>query len=571
MDLASPRPGGKPVTHPSRMKFSHLVFPLLLAAASASAQETIRQPTEARFWLKVPAGQPPLGEVSVIGGDVTDSVWDKDPEAAKRQKDVRFPIRWWAWENVTVTFTPTYDGPLDLILTGLWVQEKPGSIFREETLWDEISATGTDLKNGGFELQSGPIPENWTSPWGGYPEATAWPLTPTAALAGVKIGASWHNRPLQQTLQVKSGQKVTLKLSAKSATPPGFIVPKRLGQNTAAHAAAAGIKRGINIGNTWEAPPPYSWGIRYTPADIDQIAAEGFDHIRVPIGWHFFFRQGPNGPEIDPAMLADLEPVLKRALEKKLKVLIDWHHFYDLDKDPAGNRQRFVDGWKTIANHFKSWPPELYFELLNEPHDKLTTELLNPIQADAIAEIRKTNPERIIFLSPGDWGKVEELGKLILPDDERLVVTVHCYEPFIFTHQNSSWTHLKALKNVVYPGPPATPLVLPDSLKSDPHLSATIAQYNTATGLQNPSSAAKLIELLDTAKRWSVEFGRPIHLGEFGAINMAEPESRARYVRDARIAAESRGIPWTMWEWKANFSYWDSKNNVPLLRSALFD
>jgi len=554
------------------MKLTSLLSALFLTTTPfLSAQETIRLAGEARFWLKSPAGQPPITQITTSNGQVTDSTWDKDPEAAKRQKDIRFPIRWWNWQDVTVTFTPTYDGTIDLILNGMWAQEKPGSLYREETLWDKITATGTTVRNGGFEERSGAAPDGWTSSSGNYPEATAWPLASAEALEGARTGASWHNRPLQQTLVVKAGETVTLTLHARSATGPDFIAPKRYGKDTPAHQAAAKLKRGINFGNHWEAKPP-GWGVTYTVTDVDQAAAEGFDHIRIPVGWHFYLKPTPEGrTQIAPETLAEIEPVIRRALEKNMHVLLDWHHFYDLDKDPAGNRERFVAGWTLIAEHFKSYPDGLFFELLNEPHDKLTTEILNPIQADAIAAIRKSNPKRTLVVSPGDWGKVGEFDKLLLPDDDNIIVTFHCYEPFFFTHQNSAWTHLGPLKGIVYPGPPTTPVAVPEKLKDNASLVATIHEYNTIQGPKNPSSTIKMTRELDTAKRWSDFFGRPVHLGEFGAIDAADPESRTRYVRDVKNAAEARGIPWTMWDWKAKFAYWDPKANKPLLRGAIFE
>ena len=82
-----------------------------------------------------------------------------------------------------------------------------------------------------------------------------------------------------------------------------------------------------------------------------------------------------------------------------------------------------------------------------------------PIHAEAIAAIRKIDPQRIILVSPGNWGDIRELDKLRLPDDDdRIIVTVHCYEPFHFTHQGAGWVQLQQLRGIVYPGPPATPL-----------------------------------------------------------------------------------------------------------------
>ncbi len=545
---------------------------LLALTVSLSAREPVRQTTEARLWLKVPAGQTPPRDIQVSTGSATPAPWEKDSAIRERHIDVIFPILWWDWRGISISFTPAEDGTVDLILNGPWEQEKPGAVFRKEVLWDVITAVGTQVENGGFESHSGGKPDSWTPLYGHYLAADAWPLARAGALQGNAVAASYQSRPLAQTLKLTAGRQVTLKLHAKAATLPGFVPPKRLGQDTPAHRAAAGIKRGVNLGNCWDAPPPYTWGIRYTAADIDRIAAEGFDHIRVPVAWAFHLKQGANGPEIDPALLADLEPVLRRALDKKMHVLLDWHHFNDLTDDPAANRARFVAGWETIARHFQSWPPGLFLELLNEPRDALTTEAANPIHAETIAAIRRIDPQRILFVSPGKWGDPRELGKLRLPDgDDRLIVTVHCYEPFHFTHQGAGWVNLGGLRGITYPGPPAVPFVLPDSLKDNPGVRSFVEGYNTLPGDRNPCSARAVRELLDLAREWSAHFGRPVHLGEFGSHDAGEPASRARYARDVRILAEARKIPWTLWDWKAGFAYWDSRKNQPLFRASLFD
>lgn len=547
---------------------------LLLAALTVplSAQGTPRQTSEARLWLQVPAGQAPLKDVTVSAGSATPAPWENDPAVRERLHDVIFPVRWWDWRSMTLTFTPETDGTVDLVLNGPWEQEKPGSSFRKEVLWDSISAEGTPLSNGGFEEGNGPLPDGWKLWYGEYPAADTWPLDKAVPMEGKRCAAAWQNRPLLQTLQLKAGQKVTVKLHAKAATLPGFVEPKRLGKNTAAHEAVKGITRGVNLGNCWEAPPPYSWGIHYKAEDIDRIADEGFDHIRVPVAWHLNLIDSPEGPRFHPDLIKDLEPVLRRALERKLHILLDWHHFHDLTDNPAANRARFVTVWETVARHFKSWPPELYLELLNEPRDALTTEVANPIYADAITAIRKIDPQRIILVSPGKWGDIRELDHLRLPDaDDRLIVTVHCYEPFMFTHQDANWVNLKGLSGITYPGPPATPLAVPEAFRENAGVRSFIENYNTLPADRNPCSPNAVRELLDLAREWSDTFGRPVHLGEFGSHRAADPESRVRYARDVRKLAEARGIPWALWDWKAAFGYWDSKDNKPLLKAALFD
>jgi endoglucanase len=549
----------------------HILFLACPVITMASAQTPAEQASEARLWLKVPAGNPPITPVSVEHGSALQAPWENNPEIRSRQTDIHFPIQWWRWTGQTIRFTPKTDGQVELWLMGPWAQEKNGSPPRKEVLWDSITAVGADLTNGGFEEIADGRPLGWQSPWAAYPAETEWPLAQAAAMDGKRAAAAWIQRPLVQTLQLRAGHPVTIHLHAKAATPPDFITPKRLGQNSRAHQAIKGLRRGVNLGNAWEAKPG-TWGLKFTSGDIDHIADEGFDHIRVPVAWHFHSLEANGSISLDPAFLAELEPVLRRAIDRKLHIILNWHHFHDFTRNPGQNLQRFNATWQSIASHFKNWPPALCFELLNEPCDALTTTALGPIYQKTIRLIRETNPQRILFVSPAHWGIISELDGLRLPDDDdHIIVTVHCYEPFHFTHQGAGWVGLDTLRGVRYPGPPESPLPLPDSLRDHQGVMAFLESYNHQPASQNPCSPATIRRLLDTAHQWSHHFGRPVHLGEFGAHQTADLESRARYLRDVRTLAEQRGIPWTLWEWKAGFGYWDTSTQQPIFRKSLIE
>ena len=545
--------------------FLRLFFPLLSATALVAEEFVPHVPAEARLFLRVPEGEPPLRDVGVSLGEASPGIHEPTPERRERLTDIRFPIHWWRWREFTVHFTPAHDGSVELDLNGPWGEAGQGVLQQQEVLWDAFSATGAELSNGSFEETRDGRPAGWESPWRPYPAPGAWPLAGNKPLDGASYAASWHGRPLIRSIPVKAGVPVALKLHARAATAPGFKEPARLPQDTPAHRACARMKRGVNLGNHWEAPPG-GWGIRYDTGDIDRIAAEGFDHIRVPVAWHYHLQDG----RIKPQLLAELEPVLRHALEKNLLVIINWHHFEDLCKEPEKHRATFISGWAEIARHFKDWPEELYIELINEPNGALDHEMLTSIHAGAIAAIRKTNPRRILLADPPQWAAIRGLDRFFLPDgDDRIIATVHSYEPFQFTHQQAAWVQLADLRGITYPGPPPKPVPLPESLRENTGLASWLEAYNTRQGTGNPCSAATFELLLDDAAAWSRHFGRPVHIGEFGAYRKADPQSRNRYIRDFRMAAEKRKMPWTLWDWKAGFAYWDSETSKPLLREAL--
>jgi endoglucanase len=342
-------------------------------------------------------------------------------------------------------------------------------------------------------------------------------------------------------------------------------------ENTPAHRALQSFRRGVNFGNYLEAPRGQDWGMRYDERDLDNVKKEGFDHVRLPIGWHQYAEAAPEF-KLEPEIFAKVDFLVTNALARGLHMIINIHHFDDFTSDPAGNTNKFYALWGQIAEHYAAQPNQLAFELLNEPKDKATTEVLNPIYAHVVSVIRQSNPSRTIFLGPSKWNSLDEVPKLKLPDDQNLIVTVHSYEPFYFTHQGASWAGAStATMGLKYPGPPATPLQpAAKAVKANPSLAKWFENYNRLPTPENPCGPKAFIPRMEKVAAWAKEHNRPIHLGEFGAYEKADRESRARYYRDMRRAAEDRGFGWAIWDWKAGFKYWSGDGPVSGMHDALF-
>ena len=358
-------------------------------------------------------------------------------------------------------------------------------------------------------------------------------------------------------------------LAAMPSNPPEL--KPIASHDTPAWRAAKNFQHGVNLGNWLEAPPGEDWGVSIAQEDFQRIKAEGFDHVRIPMGWHHYVGPAPDFI-ISPQFFARADWAVTNALDNGLAVMLNIHHFHELDADPVGTTPEFLAIWRQIAGHYAAFPPKLAFELDNEPHDKATTALMNPIYAQAIRKIRASNPSRTIFAEPGHWGSIDELKNLVLPPDDNIIVSIHCYEPFYFTHQGATWVGPDVKQTgVIFPGPPKVPLVPDPNLHLKPHVLKWFQGYNSLPAETNPSGPAAFRDKLRFCREWSEYYGRPVHLGEFGANEKVDVPSRVNFYRAMRQEAEADGLGWCIWDWSAGFHYWDVKRNrpVPGLHDAL--
>lgn len=343
-------------------------------------------------------------------------------------------------------------------------------------------------------------------------------------------------------------------------------------KDSPAWQAARKFMRGVNIANCLEVPPGEHWFVPHSVLDLQEIRTQGFDHVRLPVGWHNYTGPAPDY-KLSNEIFAKVDALVTNATALGLNIIINIHNFNEFMKDPTANTDRFYAIWRQVAAHYAKAQDGVVFELLNEPHDAATTAVMNPIDAETIRIIRQTNPHRAIFIEPGNWGSPNELANLELPKDDNIIVSVHCYDPMFFTHQGASWAGpaFKAT-GIHFPGPPMTPFEPDPDLDLPKWILNTFRQYNTEPTENNPSSPKAFLPKIEKAKAWSEEHGIPIHFGEFGAFTKADQPSRARFYAAMRRAFDANGLGWAIWDWKSGFNYWNPKTQQPLpgMREALF-
>lgn len=291
-------------------------------------------------------------------------------------------------------------------------------------------------------------------------------------------------------------------------------------------AANKALGRGVNIGNFLDAPKGQNWGYTFEEIHLQRIREAGFDSIRLPVRWPEY-AENRSPFTIDPDFFKRVDRILDLAESHRLNVVLNVHHFEDLDKDPVANTPRLVALWKQIAERYRSRPASLYFELNNEPHDKLDAEAWNRVLLEGLAAVRASNPTRPVIIGPTTWNNLSALPKLNLPKDDHLIVTIHYYSPFDFTHQGATWT--------------------------DPKVRGI---QNKPWG-ETEADLAAIRKDFDTAAKWAEDNGRPLYVGEFGSYEKAPATSRVRWTRAVAREAEARGFSWAYWEFGAGFGIYD--------------
>ncbi len=541
---------------------------LLLALGPGLAQAATKLANFARFDLEAGATVGSLTNAQILLGDgaIDRQNWRPTSEWP-RSYTISLAIVRWEWTKLVVRFVPQRTGAVTLKLMGPW-EQPPGStsIYQEEVLWDALEATGARVPNPSFELLSGSTIVSWS----GGRSQTATASVPV--VQGTRCARTWHDGPMSCTLSVTGGMPVVLTFYARAVVPAGFTDMQRVNDpNTPAHQAALKFMRGVNFGNALEFAPGTPGALTYNATDFTLARSEGFDHVRLPVAWHFY-----TGPEpaytLSNTIFSKVDPLVDNAVSRGLGVVIDWHHFNEFTADPTANANKFYAVWRQIAGHYANRPATVAFELLNEPKDKATTAAISPVFAEAIRQIRISNPTRPIFVGTGQFNNLDELNGLLLPDtDANLIATVHCYDPFYFTHQGASWVSADfSTVGVVFPGPPQTPLAAgPKATNS--WVKSWLEFYNAQPTENNPSSPLAFRGRLQRARAWAEYWGRPVYVGEFGAYETADPQSRVNFCREMRQAMDAAGLGWAIWDWKAGFHYQrNGAPDPPAMREAIF-
>ncbi|MBB6459653.1 cellulase family glycosylhydrolase [Flammeovirga kamogawensis] len=273
------------------------------------------------------------------------------------------------------------------------------------------------------------------------------------------------------------------------------------------YEAVEAIGRGINLGNTLDAPKAEGdWAPKAEEYYFDAYKEAGFQSVRIPITWDN--RVSKTEPyEVDADFMNRVEEVVDWGLERNLVIIINVHHDDWLKEDyNKENIARFEAIWTQISERFHTKSDSLLFEPLNEPQGMTIAEAADANKR-ALAIIREKNPTRNVIISGNGWSAIKDLLTMPVPTgDNHLIGYFHTYDPWDFSSAEKSQT------------------------------------WGTKSDKEYISNEFK------KAKDWSTQNRIPVIISEFGAVHKTDFNSRMRHYAHFVEESLSRGISFMAWD-----------------------
>ena len=354
--------------------------------------------------------------------------------------------------------------------------------------------------------------------------------------------ASEADTSSEETLTVEDSleeDSITAKTNSSDKTSSKKTVTTTTTQNISFSYDNIPLKKGINFGElNFDIDLSYD-SYMLQAKYYDLIREKGFDHIRVPVD---FFRYMGSAPDykIDEEFMSKMDTIITLSLSAGLKIVLDAHHFSgELQTNVNGELPRYLSMWEQLSVRYQKYPSGLVFELINEPGnwseiknggpDVVTPKKIMSLQERAIKIIRKTNPARLIIHATQWNNGINQLmdTEPLLPDDKNIIMSIHDYYPGKFTHQGATWSEYEG-------GTPGGVYWNDEEMRYQLELDFAIV------------------------KAYQEKYGRPVWVGEFGAMRNETPEGqRALYAKAIVEIMNDAKCGWCWFDFASNFGLFD--------------
>lgn len=308
------------------------------------------------------------------------------------------------------------------------------------------------------------------------------------------------------------------------------------------------LKRGMNFGG-WFSQCPINedhYESFLSEKDVEWVAANGFDHIRLPVDYEYLSSE---------KHFKQLDDFFACCQKNKLNVILDLHKAPGYDFNQAGDgsdylplfkyrsvQEQFIEIWVELAKRYSKFD-NVAFELLNEVVDERYIRPWNRLIRKTVKAIRSITKESTIIYGGALWNSALTVCKLQKPVSDNIIFTFHYYEPLLFTHQKAYWVKtMNPELTVEYPGDI-------DWYKTE---SAKLGLQGKPIQVYNGKEIGKDFhrQFIDGAIQAAKKRGVSLYCGEFGVIDRAPVKSTENWFNDVIQTFEENEIGYSVWNYK---------------------
>ncbi|SES79253.1 glycoside hydrolase family 5 protein [[Clostridium] polysaccharolyticum] len=310
------------------------------------------------------------------------------------------------------------------------------------------------------------------------------------------------------------------------------------------------FQKGINIEH-WisRTADPEHFHIFLTEENIKDIAKMKFDHIRLIVDYNIIQKKDGS---LNKSSLNYVEDCIKwckkhnlhaiLVLHKNAGTVFDEHESSDALFIDFRLQERFIQLWSALSARLFSYQDILAFEISNQLIDQTKAKKWNELVKCCTVAIRHSAPSIKILIGGVQSNSLETIRLLEPPMDDNIVYSFHCYEPMMFSHQNTYW--VKSMQS-------GLKISYPQTAKEAPKKSHKYDTFCPRPLFESNSIGQPFFEILfGEAVSMAEYYDIPLYCGEFGVIALADPEDALVWFTDITAIFKKYKIGYAMWNYQ---------------------
>jgi endoglucanase len=346
-------------------------------------------------------------------------------------------------------------------------------------------------------------------------------------------------------------------------------------------------------------PPFHAEAAAIVPGRLQKLRNAGFDFMRLSVEPGPFLALDPSRRE---QLLRNLITFVKAYEEQGFAVIVDLHPGFSvkefmpsaiLDGETGPAFRAYTDLLVRLAKALSALSgTKVALELMNEPQRAcVVTDGTDwqTFQRHLYRAVRQVAPTLPVFVTGGCWSQIKGLAVFDTAglEEANTYLSVHFYDPFLFTHQGAHWS-LPAMKVVAGISYPASAGSLENAYRLMDQATARLGRMPDADRAKIQSDARKLVDQYYKAntgksviekqfaelENWARAHNWPndrIVFTEIGALKQMDASgeydkgSRLRWFQDTTAGIRARHWGWAVWSINPGwFSiYPDDKSDDP--------